>query len=455
MSEPALKREIGLPSAVLLVIGGIVGTGIFVNPAAVGRLLHSPVLNLSVWAAGGVMAILGAFVYAELADRMPATGGEYAYERSAFGDLIAFLFGWTTLLVVQTGGMAAVALSFAKYFLVLFGHEAPAGGPDPLANTVSITVLVVLALINCLGVKSGNGVQTLLGVLKLVAIAGLVFGGLFLIAHPFPITHPVLDRPVSTDLYKAFGAALIPVVFAYGGWQTANYVGGEIKNPRRNLALALLIGVIGVIVCYLLVDIACLRALGPAGLGKTLAPASDVLQVALGPVGAKLAALAIAISTLGYLSQGMLTGPRVYLAMASDGLFFRQLAKVTEKSRVPAVAIIVQAVWCAILVLSGTYEQIVAYDVSINFLFFAITGVAVFVFRARDKSASAEARAQAGFRIPMHPLSTILFIAICLVVVANGFWSDARDSIIGYSILAAGVPVYFLWRWFTRKTSAA
>ncbi|HEY3815177.1 MAG TPA: amino acid permease [Caulobacteraceae bacterium] len=446
----ALKREIGLPSAVLLVIGGIVGTGIFLNPAVVARSLHSPVLILSVWAVGGVMAILGAFVYAELADRMPATGGEFAYERSAFGDLVAFLFGWTTLLVVQTGGMAAVALSFSKYALVLFGHEAPAGGPDPLANIVAVTVLALLAITNCLGVKSGNGVQTLLGVLKLLAIAGLVFGGLFMIAKPFPITHPVLDRAPSTDLVKSFGAALIPVVFAYGGWQTANYVGGEIKNPRRNLVLALLIGVIAVIGLYLAVNIACLRALGPKALGETLAPASDVLKVAIGPVGAKLAALAIAVSTLGYLSQGMLTGPRVYLAMASDGLFFSQLAKVTEKTRVPAVAIVVQAVWTAVLVLSGTYEQIVAYDVSINFLFFAVTGAAVFVFRRRDRTASAQTRADAGFRIPLHPFSTVLFILICIIVVANGFWSDLRDSLIGYSILAAGVPAYFLWRHFPK-----
>ena len=449
-----LRREIGLPSAVLLVIGGIVGTGIFLNPAVVARSLHSPVLILSVWAVGGVMAILGAFVYAELADRMPATGGEYAYERSAFGPLVAFLFGWTTLLVVQTGGMAAVAISFSKYFLILFGHEAPVDGPDPLADAVAVAVLALLAVTNCIGVKTGNGTQTVLGILKLVAIVGLVFGGLFLIAKPFPITHPVLDRAPSKDLFKAYGAALIPVVFAYGGWQTANYVGGEIKNPRRNLVLALVIGVVGVIALYLAVNIACLRALGPAALGRTLAPASDVLNAAVGPVGAKLAALSIAVSTLGYLSQGMLTGPRVYLAMASDGLFFRQLAKVTEKGRVPAVAIVVQAIWTAILVLSGTYERIVTYDVSINFLFFGVTAAAVFVFRRRDKRASATERADAGFRIPLHPFSTILFIADLRDRGGDGFWSDPVDSLIGYAILAAGVPIYFLWRRFMTKTPA-
>jgi APA family basic amino acid/polyamine antiporter len=452
----ALKREIGLPSAVLLVIGGIIGTGIFLNPGVVARSLHTPVLILSVWIAGGLVAILGAFVYAELADRMPETGGEYAYEREAFGPLVGFLFGWTTLLVVQTGGMAAVAIAFAKYFLVLFGHNPPSGpGGDPLAGGTAVAVLMLLAIANCLGVKTGNGAQALFGVLKLTAIAGLVFAGLFLITQPHPLLHPVLDQPVSPSLMKAYGAAIIPVVFAYGGWQTANYVGGEIKDPRRNLALALVIGVVGVIVVYLLVNVADLRALGPVGLARSSAAVSDVLDIAVGPIGGKLAALAIAISTLGYLSQSMLTAPRVYYAMASDGLFFRQLAKVTEKGRTPAVAIVVQAIWTAVLALSGKYEDILAYVVSINFLFFGVTAASVFVFRAREKKLSAAERPQPGFRIPWHPWSTALFILACAVVVGASFSAAPEDSLIGYGILAAGVPVYFVWRLFAKKAPAA
>jgi APA family basic amino acid/polyamine antiporter len=451
----ALKREIGLPSAVLLVIGGIVGTGIFLNPGVVAKSLHSPVLILSAWVAGGLVAILGAFVYAELADRMPETGGEYAYEREAFGPLVGFLFGWTTLLVVQTGGMAAVAIAFARYFLVLFGHNPPSTGGDPIAAATAVAVLMLLAVANCLGVKTGNGTQSFLGVLKLVAIAGLVFAGLFMIAQPFPLFHPVLDRKPGLSLLKDFGAALIPVVFAYGGWQTANYVGGEIKNPRRNLALALMIGVIGVIVIYLAVNVADLRALGAGALGKSSAAVSDVLDKAVGSVGGKLAALTIAISTLGYLSQSMLTAPRVYYAMASDGLFFRQLAQVTEKGRTPAVAIVVQAIWTAVLALSGKYEDILAYVVSINFLFFGVTAASVFVFRARERRIAAAERPAAGFRIPLHPWTTALFILACVIIVIASFVAEPVDSLIGYGILAAGVPIYFLWRRFVPKAPTA
>ncbi len=451
----ALKREIGLPSAVLLVIGGIVGTGIFMNPAVVAKSLHAPVLMLSVWVLGGIVAMLGAFIYAELADRLPETGGEYAYERAAFGPLIGFLYGWTTLLVVQTGGMAAVAITFSRYFLELTGWAAANGAADARNSIVAVVVLGLLAITNCLGVKAGNGSQALFGVLKLVAIAGLVIAGLFLIPHPFPITHPLLDRQPGPSLWKDFGAALIPVVFAYGGWQTASYVGGEIKNPRRNLALALIIGVAGVVTLYLAVNIACLRALGPSALGGSATPAADVLRVALGAPGAKLAALAIAISTLGYLSQGMLTAPRVYYAMAKDGLFFRQLAAVTEKGRTPAVAIIVQAVWTMILALSGSYERILSYVVATNFLFFAITGAAVFVFRAREKKAPATPPEERGFRIPLHPISTVLFILACLVVVGSSFWADPIDSLIGYAILIVGVPIFYLWRMFAKPAPEA
>jgi APA family basic amino acid/polyamine antiporter len=315
-------------------------------------------------------------------------------------------------------------------------------------------VLALLAVANCLGVKTGNGAQSLLGILKLAAIAGLVFAGLFLITKPFPLLHPVLDRKPDGSLLKDFGAALIPVVFAYGGWQTANYVGGEIKNPRRNLALALMIGVIGVIVIYLAVNIADLRALGAAGLGKSSAAVSDVLGMAVGSTGAKLAALTIAVSTLGYLSQSMLTAPRVYYAMAKDGLFFRQLAAVTEKGRTPAVAIVVQAIWTAVLALSGKYEDILAYVVSINFLFFGVTAASVFVFRARERKIAAADRPAPGFRIPLHPWTTTLFIVACMIIVVASFVAQPIDSLIGYGILAAGVPIFFLWRRFMAKTPA-
>lgn len=445
LSAEGLRIGIGFPSAVLLVMGGIVGVGVFVNPAVVARSLSSPELVLAAWALGGVIALLGAFVYAELAARLPSTGGEYIYLREAYGPLAGFLFGWTTLLVVQAGGMAAVAIIFAKNIQVLFGS----GVSERL--TVAAT-LGVLAALNCAGVKTGDGAQALLGVLKVLAIAAVITAGLFL-APSMPSPPKVLSAAGANGALKAFGSAMIPVVFSYGGWQTANYVAGEIRNPRRNLARALLVGVVLVIIIYLLINVACLRALGLSSLSATLTPTSDVLQRAVGPVGARLAAAAIALSAFGYLSQSMLTGPRVYFAMARDGLFFQSVAKITEGSRAPAVAILLQAVWTGVLALSGAYERILSYVIAMNFLFFALSASALFVLRKR--AGKAEEKAGGGYAAAFHPWTTTLFILASLTIVGCSFWAYPVDSLIGYGIMALGLPPYFYWRAKSRAAAAS
>ena len=437
VSADGLRVAIGFPSAVMLVMGGIVGVGIFVNPAVVARGLHSPSLVLAAWVTGGVIALLGAFVYAELAARFPSTGGEYVYLRDTYGPLTGFLFGWTTLLVVQAGGQAAVAIIFAKNLNVLLG-----GGLSERA--VVIAVLAGLAGINCIGVRSGNGVQSLLGALKVAAIAAVVVAGLLFARQAAPLAFVSQAAP-PLDALKAFGAAMIPVVFSYGGWQTANYVSGEIKDPARNLARALLVGVLAVIALYLLVNIACLRALGIEALGKTLTPTSDVLQRVAGPVGGRLAAAAIALSALAFMSQGMLTGPRVTFAMARDGLFFRGAAKVGETSRVPVIAILLQAVWTGVLALSGSYEQILSYVIAMNFLFFGLSASCLFTLRWRERAGAMAARAS-GYRAPWHPLSTGLFILACAIIVGFSFWAYPVNSMIGYAILLLGAPPYLYWR---------
>ena len=433
-----LRVAIGFPSAVMLVMGGIVGVGIFVNPAVVARGLHSPALVLAAWTLGGVIALLGAFVYAELAARMPATGGEYAYLRAAFGPLAGFLFGWTTLLVVQAGGMAAVTIIFAKNLDVLVGGGISQGA-------VVVGVLAGLAAINCLGVRSGNGVQTSLGALKIVVIAAVVVAGLLLAPHLGATPRATPDGSLKPNFVKSFGAAMIPVVFSYGGWQTANYVAGEMKDPGRNLARALVAGVIAVIALYLLVNIAMLRGLGVGALGATLTPTSDVLQRAVGGPGARLAAAAIALSAIAFLSQAMLTGPRVYFAMARDGLFFRQVGDVARASRAPVIAIVLQAAWTGVLALSGSYEQILSYVIAMNFLFFGLSASCLFVFRRRERAAGSTMDAE-GFRAPWHPWTTGAFILACVLVVASSFWAYPVNSVIGYAIMLAGVPPYLYWR---------
>jgi APA family basic amino acid/polyamine antiporter len=356
--------------------------------------------------------------------------------------LPAFLNGWTLLLVVQTGGMAAVTIAFAKYLDVLLGGGVP-------QSLIVVLSLAALAGVNVLGVGAGNGVQGVLGAIKIAMIVALVLAGVLLVAPARePPTSIVHGGPVAG--LKAFGAAMIPVVFSYGGWQTANFVAGEMKDPRRDLARALVVGVLIVIACYLAVSWACLRALGLSGLARTLTPTADVLGLAIGPAGARVAAALVALSALGYLSQSMLTAPRVYFAMARDGLFLRRVGQVSEQTRAPALAILLQAIWAGVLALSGEYDRILGYTVSMNFLFFGLSGSALFVLRARERRPGATP-APAGFRAPGHPWTTGAFVLACALVVGSTFWSYRRESLMGYGLLLLGLPPYIYWRRKARR----
>ncbi len=437
-----LVRRVGLFDATMVVMGGIVGAGIFINPYVVARQVHTPVLILAAWIVGGLIAMLGAFIYAELADRMPNVGGQYSYLREAYHPALGFLYGWVLLLVVQTGGMAAVTVTFARYFLELTGW--------PLSDrVVAVLALTILTVINCLGVKMGSGLQSLLMVLKIGAIAGLVIVGLLFVRDPHPLSHPVLDQPPSFRLLTAFGTAMIPVLFAYGGWQTTNFIAGEIKDPRKNLPRALLMGVAGVIVLYVMVNLVSVRALGPDGLANTTVPATTVMRLALGQRGATLIALGIAISTLGFLSQSILTAPRVYFAMADDGLFFRSVASVNARTHVPVVAIVLQSIWTAVVALSGRYDQILNYVVSMDFLFFGLTATCIFVFRRCEQQSSAGSASSnetsAGYRVPGHPFTTVAFILASWLVVADTIYQYPSNSLLGMAILLLGLPVYAFW----------
>jgi len=427
---PSLAREIGLFGATMLVMGGIVGSGIFMNPYVVAGQVGTPALILAAWSFGGLVALAGAFVYAELASLRPAVGGQYAYLREAYSPQVAFLYGWVLLLVTQSGGMAAVAVTLARYLgelVVLPVSEA----------AVALAVLAALTAVNCLGVRAGSDVQSLLMVLKTLAILGLVATGLVVFGGERVTLRPVLDRPPSLELVAAFGAALVPVLFAYGGWQTSGFVMGELKRPERDMPRALLVGVAGVVVLYLSVNVVCLRALGAFGLAASRAPASDVMRAALGERGARLIALGIVISTLGFLAQGILTAPRVYYAMARDGVFFRAVGKLHPRTRVPVLAIALQGLAAGLIAVSGRYEQILNYVVSVDFIAMGLTGAALFVFRRRGETGS--------FRAAGHPWTTAFFVLSCWLVVAATIHRYPRDSLKGLAILALGLPVYWLW----------
>jgi APA family basic amino acid/polyamine antiporter len=430
-SQPTLVRRLGPFDVTMLVMGGIIGSGIFVNPAEVARHVHTPLLIVGVWLIGGLIAIAGAFVYAELAARRPSIGGQYAYLRDAWGPMPAFLYGWSLLLVIQSGGMAAVAITFSRYFLDLTHlgvHE----------SVPAVAALLLLTAINCLGVRAGGTVQTVLMVLKIGAIVMLVLCGL-LLAQAFPgsaSAPPPPAPPLGT--LAAIGAALTPVMFAYGGWQTSSFVAGEMRDPRRDLARGLLFGVIGVVTLYALVALTCVVVLGPAGLAVSPTPATAAMRLALGETGATLIALGIAISALGFLSQGMLTTPRVYFAMAEDKLFFRGIAAVNARTHAPIAAILLQGAAATVIALSGTYGQILSYVVSVDFIWFAMTGAALLVFRRRDP-------APASFQVPGHPWTTLFFVAACAVTVIGTIWNHPVNSAIGFLILLAGVPVCLWW----------
>lgn len=442
--NPKLARQLGVFDATMIVMGGIIGSGIFINSYVVARQVHTPFLILGAWLAGGVIALLGAFIYAELADRYPDVGGQYAYLREAYHPAIAFLYGWALLLVVQTGGMAAVAVTFSHYFLEIT-HASLSG------QAVAALALGLLTVVNCLGVRVGSSVQNALMTLKIVAIAMLVGCGIFFIGAPHRVTGPVLDEPVSVGLLTAIGAAMTPVMFAYGGWQTASFVAGEMREPRRDLARGLLIGVCGVVLLYLAVNFAYLYALGPSELAATVTPASSVMRLAFGERGATLIALGIALSTLGFLSQGMLTAPRVYFAMAEDGLFFKCVAWLDPRTRVPALAIALQGVLAVVIAVSGKYEQILNYVVSVDFIWFGVTAASLFILRSRadnhEINSTGGVRIE-GFRVPGHPLTTGLFVAACALTVLGTVYKYPHNSAIGLVIVVTGIPAYFFWRWW-------
>ena len=440
LDAPKPRRQLGLFDAIMIVMGGIVGAGIFANPSEVAHRVHTPFLILGVWILGGFLAMCGAFIWAELATRLPGTGGQYLYLREAYHPSVAFVYGWGLLLITQTGGMAAVAVIFSAYFRALTGAVWNGAA-------IAAVVLLILTGINCLGARAGSNVQSAFMLLKIAAIAALVVIG-FALGGGSLKSAPLLAQPVSFGLLKNIGSAMVPIAFAYGGWQTATFVAGEMRDARRDLSRGLLLGVAGVVGLYLAVNLACLRVLGPAGLNATTTPASDVMRIALGERGAQWIAIGIAISTLGFLSQSMLTAPRVYYAMARDGLFFESVGKLSPRSRAPVVAIVLQGVAAIVIACSGTYGEILNFEVTVDFIFFGMTAASLFILRrCQVRSDSAI------YRVPGHPFTTILFVLSCAGIVGSAIVASPVNSAIALCIMLAALPVYYYWSRFRRAHS--
>ncbi len=468
-------RRLSLFDGVMVVIGGIVGAGIFLNPAIVAQRAVTASLTLAAWVLGGVIAVAGALCFAELGARRPEAGGGYIYLRDTMGGLPAFLYGWTQLLVINTGGIAAVAITFARYASAL--AHAPVAWVKPLG----IGAIVLLSAVNYFGVRPGATTQNIATLLKLVALAALIGAALLLSPHsgPTAVEASVAGTPPrgAGAVVGVLGASLIPVLFSYGGWQHANHIGGEIRDPLRNLPRAIIIGVIVVVAVYVLANVAYLRVLGPTGLAASLAPADDTMRDVLGPAGATFITAGIVISTFGITNLFIMAAPRVYQAMADDGLFFRSAARLHPRWRTPAGAIAFQAAWAVLLALSGTYGQLLDWVVFGDWIFFGLVAATLFRYRRADgagaglrrgagrgfagapgaelrfasapgaRAAHAERPADGGgFRLPGYPFVPVFFVLTAVFVVGSSVASNPRNAALGALLIGAGIPVFLYWR---------
>ena len=426
----ALKRALGLFDATMVVVGGIIGTGIFVNPYIVARALDSSALVLGAWIAGGAVAIIGALAYAELGQQQPQAGGPYVYLRDAWHPMAGFMYGWAQLLMIESGGMAAVALNFGRYALRF------AGRPETEASVVAIGALaiVLLTFVNYIGVTPGSRVVNVSVVLKVAALGILIAFAFWGEAAPGWSTQTRTDDTPSGLL--AFGAALIPILFTYGGWQKANTVAEEMRDPQRDMPRSLIIGTLMVIAIYVLANVAYLRTLGLHGLALTETPAASVAGLWLGASGSRFISATIAISTFGFLNLGILASPRIYFAMARDGAFLPALAKVHPRYQTPALAILLQSGWALLLLFTGKYEDLLNTVVFADWVFFGLTVAAL--FRLRGRFAGRE-----GFKTPGYPWLPAAFVAVAIVVVASVIRTAPLRSAMGLGLFALGVPVYY------------
>ena len=433
-----MQRRLGVTDFTLITIGCVIGSGIFRTPAVVAQRVHSPLLITLCWVAGGVLAIIGAFVFAELAARRPLDGGLYAYLREAYHPGVGFVFVWMVFWVMYSGGTAASAALFA-------GYLGPALGVSADPRLIAATALAAVTVINVLGLRQGAGWQNVLVVLKLGAIGALIVAGFT--AHPLAATPPAPDAFANPLQFAGvIGVAMLPALFAYNGFQSATYISVEVRDPARTIPRGMLFGVGTVIAVYLLVSTGCLRVLGTAGLAASKTPAADVMQAAFGAIGSHAIALALALSTLGYMSTAVLVAPRVYFQLAEDRMLFRQVAWVHPRTRVPVVAIIMHGAIATALAASGTFEQIVNWVTLPDWGFIALAAVAVFVFRKRDAGAPAPPVC-----VPFHPWSTLLLIAAVLAVIGAEVTMYPRDSLYATIVLIVGVVVYFA---FARRRTA-
>jgi APA family basic amino acid/polyamine antiporter len=425
------RRELGLFDAAVVVAGGVIGVGIFANPSNVARVLENPVLILLAWIIGGIVALLGGFIWAELASRLPHVGGQYIYLARAYHPLVGFLYGIALLFIINGGALAAVAILFASYVDRSF---LPLGGPMGV-RLLAAAALITLTAINVIGVRAGKLTNNLLMAAKIggmIALVVLAFGRGAASASQFDVASVTINGSSVQLLFTA----LVPILFAYGGWQNCASIAGEIKDPARNLARANVLGVVIVVTLYLSLNLAYLWVLTPMQIAGSPALAADMARTVAGDLGARFVATLIVISSLGFLSVIILTGARLCYAMAVDGLFFKPAGRLHPRYRTPVFALWFQAAISIALLATNTYDQLLSYVVFADWLFFGLTAASLFVLRRKHFDTDTVART------PGHPVTTAIFVAVAAGIVVNSFIAYTMQSLIGTTILVIATLAY-------------
>ena len=436
-SSPAYLRRLGVWDGAMIVIGGVIGAGIFRTPATVAERTSSGLPLLALWVLGGLLTLTGVLCYAELGSRRPQAGGIYLYLREAFGMLPAFLFGWTMALINYPGSVAAVATTFADYFCQAVGL------PLLWVKPVGVAAIVFIVGVNLFGIRAGALMQNIFAVLKLAAIALLVAVGLAL-------AHGRLGGVLAADATRhvssgAFVDALLPVLFTYGGFHYLNDLAGEVREPQRTLPRALLLGMLGVVLAYVLANVAYLTGLGHAGLAASSAPAADLMRRLFGEAGARVMAIGIACSTFGYCSIAIAGGARVMQTMGADGMLFRAVGYIDPRTRAPQAALALLGAWTVVLMLWGNFGQLVDYTTVGEWLGHAFGIGTLFWYRWKFVDEPAP------YRVPLFPLLPLVFVLTVLGVIVATAISSPHDAGMSLLIIALGAPVYGLWRWWQRR----
>ena len=448
--QPTLKRDLGVWGAIAIVVGTVIGSGIFLVPKTMINNVGSPAMLFFVWVFGGLLSLFGALTYAELAAAMPEAGGEYVYLREAYGPLFGFIYGWTQTWVAKAASIATLATGFFTYFAnfvpvletVLWRIDLPIGphgGPLEIryGQLLAIATVILLAIVNYFGVKIGGGVQVAVTVLKVALIAAIICVGMFLGKGTF--SHYSETIP-SVGGASGFFAALVAALWAYDGWNNVVMVASEIKRPQRNLPLALIGGTLLVVIIYILTNVAYFYILHPAEVGQADRVASEMMRHILGTGGAAWVSLAAMISIFAALNGSILSGARVPYATARDGLLFKGLATVHPTHHTPSVAIIVLSLWSCLIVLTGRYDDLFNLVIFSSWILYTMTAVSVIVLRKKRPDMDRP------YRTLGYPYVPIAFVLVALALLAQTLIDRPRESLFGLGIIIVGLPFYFYWK---------